>query len=216
MRTVKIFLFFFIFQCGALHSFSQEVPAPFFYDRRGYKVYQIGPVYEKMIAAAKADGSFTAIALSAGVLEGAYYIGICDAHPKKEPRRLDKLRNSPLTLIVDGEAVVVRSDAYYRMRDRDGVRTELIMYWISKELFDELTSAKKIYAEIGLSYNLLASAENLKAMRVLRDRIENEKDAEFFMEIPASPLVPPLMGYYHWDGYYIKAVSRRDREDDNY
>lgn len=227
MKTVTIFFLLFIIQCGALVTFSQEaaatpeavakpapkVPSPFYYDRRGYAVYQIGPDFEKMIAAVKSDGSFNAIALAAGTLEGAYYLGICEARPKKEPRKLEKLRNSPLHLTVDGETIIVKSDNYYRVRAKNDVRQEVMMYWISKELFDELTSAKKIYAELGLSYNLLASAENLKAMRVLRDILIKEKDAEFYFDMPGSPLIGPLMGYYQWDGYYVKGISRRRDRD---
>lgn len=230
MRIVRILLLLLMIQCGALVTLSQEaastpeavataptpkVPSPFFYDRRGFAVYQIGPDFEKMIAAVKSDGSFNAIALAAGTLEGAYYLGISEAHPKKEPRKLEKLRSSPLHLTVDGETVIVKSDNYYRVRNKNDVRQEVIMYWISKELFDVLTSAKKIYAELGLTYNLLASAENIKAMRVLRDILIKEKDAEFYFDMPGSPLIGPLMGYYQWDGYYVKAISRRkDRDAD--
>lgn len=194
---------------------GQEVPEPFFYSKAGAflfgesgsLVHQVGPKFDAMVKGAESDKEFTAIALSAGLTEGYYYIGLCHARPGKHGDVLKPFRDMPLSLTIDGSQIIVRNDRYYKRRSENGVRIEILMYGISVDLFNELLSGRQIFAEVG-KFDHLASAENLKAFQYLRDALKRE-DAGKLDPLPPNEVAKPIRGFDHWDGYFVQWWRRR-------
>lgn len=194
---------------------GQKVPEPFFYSKAGVILYepdqsivhQVGPQFDVMVKSAGSEKEFTAIALSAGLTEGYYYIGLCHARPMKHGDVLKPFKDLPLTLAIDGDEIVVANDRYYKRRTENGVRIEILMFGISKDLFNELLSARQVFAQVG-KFDHLASAENLKAFAYLSDALKRE-DAEKLDTMPRLEDPKPLRGFDHWDGYFVKWWIRK-------
>jgi hypothetical protein len=189
---------------------AQTMPDGFIFDNADKFLYHVRIDHELIPKQVEEYGSYQALGLATEVLADVFAIVLVNAQPEKGALVFKKQKKDPIAIIVDGEKIMGGSFRMFDSKKVGKAQYEAIVVQITREDFEKIIAANKLYIEFG-KFTHLASAENLKAFRYLSDRLEKDELPEGASTNGGSAPVTNIQvrGYYRKDGTYVKPHTRK-------
>jgi hypothetical protein len=189
---------------------AQTLPDGFIFENANPLILQVQPD-TNLIPKQVADyGTYQALGLVSYLLNDQYVFTIVNAQPEKGDLIFKKQKNAAVTITADGEKIVGIRVLEISSSKVGKTKYEGALVQISREDFEKIVAADKLYVEFG-KFTHLASAENLQAFHYLSDRLEKAElpEGASTPHSSAPSSVIHVKGYYRKDGTYVKPHTRR-------
>lgn len=203
-KAILVLVFVCIF---SLYLPAQTLPDGFIFDNADKLTYQVEPNHELIPKQVEEYGSYQAVGVATHVLDDLFVFVIVNAQPEKGDLIFKKQKDGPITITADGEKIMGGRMREVRSKKVDKAKYEAIVVQITRDDFEKIIAANKLYVEFG-RFTYLATAENLKAFRYLSDRLEKDELPENIPTPGGSPDIH-VKGYYRKDGTYVKPHTRK-------